>query len=129
MSVANLHASSSFLFWTIITISARWHPTLSPLYSLLVEPYRVMLGSILVGPIHELPPLHGIILLCFWPLAIPRQKNDPSWNLCGLLTNAGLQMGLQNSAVEGVFTLSRHEERERGIRAKTWMACVQINST
>lgn len=127
MSVAALHESSEFLFWTIIIISIRWHPSLYPLYSLIVEPYRLMLGSILVGPILELPLLHSIILLCFWPLAVPKQKYDPSWNFCGFVTNAALQMGLQNSTAERAAVLSRHSDRERIIRAKTWMACVQIN--
>jgi hypothetical protein len=128
MSIADLYNSSNFLFWTIIIISSQYHPSQSSLFNLLVEPYRSMLGSVLMGHILELNLLHGIILLCFWPLSVTKQIYDPSWNYCGLLTNAALQMGLQNSTPGGDAIWSRLSEREQAIRAKTWMACIQINA-
>jgi hypothetical protein len=128
MSIADLHGSSTFLFWTIVIISSRSHPSLSSLYHLIVEPYRKLLSLALLGPILELNLLHGIILLCFWPLSVTKQIYDPSWNYCGLVTNAALQMGLQNFTARGAAILRRQSEREQAIRAKTWMACVQLNA-
>ena len=81
-----------------------------------------------MGPILELDLLHGIVLICFWPLPVAKQIYDPSWSYCGLLTNAALQMGLQNSIARGDSILNIQPEKEQVIRAKTWMACVQINA-
>ena len=126
MSIAELHHFSPFLFWTIVVIASKLHPSLLHFYNGIVESYRTMLGSVLAGPILELDLIHGIILLCFWPLPVAKQIYDPTWHYCGSITNAALQLGLQNSM--GHLPPHGRSEREERIRSKTWMACVQVNA-
>ncbi|KAH8807576.1 hypothetical protein F5884DRAFT_789570 [Xylogone sp. PMI_703] len=126
--IADLYHSSPFLFWTIVIISCQRHTSLKSLYPLLVGSYRTLLGSVLVGSIESLDVLQAIILLCFWPLFVRRQGHDPTWNYCGLITNAALHMRLHSYANGSFDSISKCSEKESRIRAITWMACVQIHS-
>jgi hypothetical protein len=124
MSIATLHQTSPILFWTIIMIASRWHPSLYYLCNSLLDPYLSLLGKTLVEPIYSIEPIQAIALRCFWPLSVPRQVDDPSWNYCGFMTSAAMRMGLnrvtwdtQGSSPKGVINIKR----------KTWMACVYAN--
>ncbi|TVY92933.1 Regulatory protein, partial [Lachnellula willkommii] len=124
VSVKGLHQTSPVLFWTITMIACRWHVSLSYLYDSLLEPYRSLLGRILIEPIHSIESIQAIALRCFWPLSVPRQIDDPSWNYCGLLTNAAMKMGLNKAQRDFQATPPKSTV---GIRILTWIACVQAN--
>ncbi len=87
----------------------------------MVAPYRELLGKVLAGPITTLESIHGIIMLCLWPLAVDKQSQDSSWNYCGLVTNAALRMGLHKDGAESNSTRSRIPKTDAMIRANTWM--------
>ncbi|PMD32666.1 hypothetical protein L207DRAFT_571949 [Hyaloscypha variabilis F] len=127
-TAASIFRSSPFLFWTIIIISSRFHPTLAQIYQAVVTPYRELLGEVLAGPITTLESIHGIIMLCLWPLAVDRQSHDSSWNYCGLVTNAAMRMGLHKDGTDSNRARSRIPKTEAMIRANTWMACLKVNS-
>lgn len=124
MSVATLYRLSPLLFWTIVIISARCHPSHNSKYDELVDDYRVLLERTLMGRLIDIEPIQAGILLCFWPLHVQKQIYDPSWNYCGLLTNAAIKLGFHRIGAHG---------RDRGsvgnfrMKAKTWMACCFIN--
>ncbi|KUJ07762.1 uncharacterized protein LY89DRAFT_742535 [Mollisia scopiformis] len=120
MSFSSLHQSSPILFWTIIIISSRWHPTLHVQYNLFLEPYRHLLGQMLVNQIFFLETIQALTLLSFWPLAVPRQVEDPSWNYCGLITNAARKLGLDKARPSSSDSTSVTKH-------KTWVAIVQAN--
>lgn len=87
-----------------------------------------MIGSVFVGPIFQLHLIQGIVLLCFWPLSVTKQIYDPTWNYCGLITNAALKMALQNVTKEKDAVLDKSLAGAQESHAKTWMACVQVNA-
>ena len=120
--------SSPFLFWTIIIISTRFHPTLAHIYQDVVASYRGLLGKVLAEEITALESIQGIVLLCLWPLAVDKQTLDPTWNYCGLVTNAAMRMGLHKDGTNRNITRSPISKTEARIRAKTWMACMKVNS-
>lgn len=124
MSIATLHQTSPILFWTIVIIASRWHPILYYIYDSLLDPYRSLLGKTLVEPIHSIEPIQAIALLCFWPLSVPRQVDDPSWNYCGIVTNAAMRMGLNKMACGAQGSSTKDFV---SIKEKTWMACVYAN--
>lgn len=128
-SLVALYRSSSFLLWTIAIISSWRHPELSRLYDTIVPEYRELLGRTLAGPILELETLQGLILLCFWPLCVRRQTEDPSWNYCGLITNSALKMGLHRITFDREKGQTSAASLLGKTGAKTWMACLRLNST
>ncbi|KAF4626825.1 hypothetical protein G7Y89_g11331 [Cudoniella acicularis] len=122
--VRELYYSFPILFWTIIIISSRWHPSLHNLYGCLIEPYRDLLAKTTIRPQKSVEFVQAIVLLCVWPLTVPRQSEDPSWNFCGLATNAGMRMALHRLRANEHLGLS---EKASWIRRKTWLALVQAN--
>jgi hypothetical protein len=124
MSVDTLYHSCPFLFWTIIILSSRWNPSLSYLYNDLIEKYQLLLGKSLMAPLNIIEPIQAGILLCYWPLAVERQIYDPTWNYCGLITNAAIKLGIHMVGARRREKLSVLDSR---IQAKTWMACCFIN--
>ncbi|KAH7400080.1 hypothetical protein BKA64DRAFT_474204 [Cadophora sp. MPI-SDFR-AT-0126] len=124
ISVAALYIRSPFLFWTIIIISSRHHPTLGFLCDVLTEPYRSLLEKTMMAPLNALEPIQGGVLLCVWPLNVRKQIYDPSWNYCGLVTNAAIRMGLHRSGGHRRENISPTEIRAQ---SKTWMACCFLN--
>lgn len=107
-------------------ISCRYSPAHSHVYDALLLEYKNLLGKILAGHILEIETLQGLVLLCFWPLVVERQGEDPTWNYCGLITNAALKLGLHR--VDSALTQSLDLSTLAKTRAKTWMACLRINS-
>ncbi|KAF8850816.1 hypothetical protein BDZ45DRAFT_751319 [Acephala macrosclerotiorum] len=119
-SVAVLSQSSPILFWTIVMLSSRWHPSLHHHYNTLLDPYRILLGRTLVEQIFYLESIQALTLLCFWPLSVCRQVDDPSWNYCGIITHAARKMGLDKVRTNSFDRISK-------IKRKTWIAIVQAN--
>jgi hypothetical protein len=126
MSLAELYHSVPFLFWTIVIIASRWHPSLSHLYGELEGPYQDLLARTIIAPILTLATIQGLVLLCIWPLAVAKQQYDPSWNYCGLLTNAATKLGIHKCSMvtDGQETPSEDDAR---VHLKTWMACYLVN--
>jgi hypothetical protein len=120
ISVAELYQYSPILFWTIIMISSRWHRSMSRLHKLLLESYRSILSGTFIEPFHHsLESIQAIILICIWPLAVPRQVDDPTWNYCGLVTNAAVRMGINRLDLRREGS---HLDKGISIKNKTWMA-------
>lgn len=124
ISLHELHESSPLLFWTIIIISSRWHPSLHELYACFLDSYRALLSRALIEPQTSIEFVQAVILLLFWPLAVNRQAEDPSWNLCGMVTNVAMKLAIHRLRVNDRQGLS---EKSAWIRRKTWLACVQAN--
>lgn len=124
MSVDTLYRLYPFLFWTIVIISSRWHPELSDIYPKILSPYRSLLERTLMGRILALEPIQAGALLCYWPMAVEKQSYDPSWNYCGLITNAAIKIGLHKGVIRQPQTLIETDGR---IQLKTWLSCFFIN--
>jgi hypothetical protein len=124
MTISEVHLSAPFLFWTITIIASRWHPNLSHLYQEIEKPYRELMAKTLLAPILDLTVIQGLVLLCTWPLAVTKQIYDPSWNYCGLLTNAAMKLGIHKS---GVANEKQNITNEELVKLKTWMACYAVN--
>lgn len=130
-SIDALHESSSILFWTIILVSSQWHPTQSHLYQQLVAPHQSLLSTVVKIAIQSVQQIHALILLCHWPVPLTRQSEDPSWNYCGMVMNAAMQMGLHQpgsrSELYG-YGYSNAPRTSTEIRTMTWMACFSIST-
>ncbi|KAF2499546.1 hypothetical protein BU16DRAFT_524023 [Lophium mytilinum] len=124
MSVRTLYDLYPFLFWTIVTISSRWHPELSDIYPKIISSYQSLVEKTLMGRILALEPVQAGVLLCYWPLAVEKQSYDPSWNYCGLITNAAIKIGLHKGVIRLPQTLIENDSRSQ---LKTWLACFFIN--
>lgn len=124
VSLHELYESSPILFWTIIIISSRWHPSLHELYAYFLDSYRALLARTLIEPQTSIEFVQAIVLLLFWPLAVNRQAEDPSWNLCGMVTNVAMKLAIHRLRANDRQGLS---EKAAWIRRKTWLACVQAN--
>ena len=68
----------------------------------------------------DIEQIQAVVILCFWPLTVERQVEEPSWNYCGLITNAALKLGIHKAT-------PRTSEYESYIWKKTWSACVYAN--
>ena len=120
VSISSLYQSPPILFWTIIMLSSRWHPSLHHLHNALLPAFRTLLGQVLVEQIFSLESIHDVALLCFWPLSVRRQIDDPSWNYCGHMTNVALTMGLNKVQVDS-------NDPKFNIKRKTWFTIVYAN--
>lgn len=126
MTVSALQQTSPILFWTILIISSRWHSDLSHIYDMILEDYRNLLAHTLLNAIEAIETIQAILLLCFWPLSVERQPDDPSWYYCGMITNAAMKMDIhQITGFDG--TKSDFTEKQIRIRRLTWIACVYSN--
>ncbi|RDW76935.1 hypothetical protein BP6252_04988 [Coleophoma cylindrospora] len=126
MSVMELYNSHRILFWTVVIIASRCHPELFPLFRKLESPYQDILARALLTPVQHIAQIQALILLCFWPLPVATQKDDPSWNYCGLLTNAAVRLGLHKSSMAGK-TRNFTTKEDPAIISKTWIACYILN--
>jgi hypothetical protein len=124
MSVATLYRLYPFLFWTIVIISCRWDPEIYEIYPRIIFPYRSLLEKTLMGRILTLEPIQVGVLLCYWPLTVEKQSYDPSWNYCGLITNAAIKIGIHKGEIRRPQTLIETDDR---IQLKTWLACFFMN--
>ncbi|KAK0110874.1 hypothetical protein ONS96_002461 [Cadophora gregata f. sp. sojae] len=121
MSLSQLHQSSAVLFWAVIIISSRWHPSLFPLYPSLVTGYRDILSKTLLEPMNTIESIQAILMFCVWPFDFWRKIEDPSWSYCGFATNAATRLRINESCAHGCLA------KNARIRKKTWLACVHVN--
>ncbi|KAG4416382.1 hypothetical protein IFR04_010491 [Cadophora malorum] len=120
-TIAELHKLSQVLFWAIIIISSRWHPSLSHLYPSLVTGYRDILSKTLLEPMNTIESIQAILMLCVWPFDFWRKIEDPSWSYCGFATNAATKLRIHENCTHGLSAKSNR------IRKKTWLACIHVN--
>ena len=120
-SLLELRKQSPILFWTIIITSSRYHPYYSTFHQPLTQAYEPLLGSCLVKPIISLSSIHAILILVTWPFPVQAQPQDPTWNYCGLITNAARFLGLHEPGMEKEYGFPRATPREVDLRSKTWL--------
>ena len=120
-SLLELRKQCPLLFWAIIITSSRYHPQYSSFYQALTQAYEPLLGSCLVKAIFSLSTLHAILILVTWPIPVQSQAQDPTWNYCGLITNAARLLGLHEPGREKEYGFPRATPREVELRSKTWL--------
>ena len=120
-SLLELRNQSPILFWTIILTSSRNHPQYSSFHQGLTQAYEPLLGSYLVKTILSLSTIHAILILVTWPIPVQSQPQDPTWNYCGLITNAARLLGLHEPGREKEYGFPRATPREVELRSKTWL--------
>jgi len=123
-----LAKESPLLFWSIIIQASKFHLQHSHLFWPMLAPYQQLLASHLIRPIHKLPIIHAILILCFWPLPVNKQPDDPTWNYCGLITNAAINIGLHRPGREREYGFPRSTERDIELRSRTWLQIFQLNT-
>ncbi len=128
-SLFELQKQSPLLFWAIIITSSRYHPQYSSLYQALTQAYEPLLGSCLMKPMLSLSTMHAILIFVTWPTPVQAQPQDPTWNYCGLITNAARLLGLHEPGREKEFGFPRATRREVELRSKTWLQIFHCSIT
>lgn len=128
-SLLELRKGSPILFWAIIITSSRYHPQYSSLYRALTQAYEPLLGSCLLKAILSLSTMHAILIFATWPVPVQSQPQDPTWNYCGLITNAARLLGLHEPGREKEYGFPRATPREVELRSKTWLQIFHRNIT
>ncbi|KAF2715296.1 hypothetical protein K504DRAFT_23798 [Pleomassaria siparia CBS 279.74] len=128
ISIASIHSSSPFLFWTIITIvlSRQMRLPHASLSDLLLVPYTALLGTKILQVPLSIDTIQALTYLIIWPLGVVRQSLDPSWLYCGIAVNSALSSGLHISRpMQNMHNLSAHLHA----RATTWLGCFFASTT
>lgn len=128
-SLRDLYRSSPFLFWTIIIISSRHHTQHLSIFGKLRPAYEQLLASHVVRAIHSIHTIHAILPLLSWPLPVKAQPEDPSWNFCGLITNAARVLGYHEPGREKEYGFPRATSNDIALRSKTWLDIFHKNMT
>ena len=127
-SLGGLYHTSPVLFWTIVVVSSRFHPSLSGLYSVLLPHQEALLtGNLLAIP--TLKGVHSVLIMCLWPNFAPSEKREPAWNLSGLAISMAMAMGLHTPQKSHEF--SKPQEEIPGTpesRWMTWLMCFEVNA-
>lgn len=128
-SLIELRRQSPILFWAIIITSSRYHPQYSSFHQPLYHAYEPLLGSCLVKSVISLSTIHAILILVTWPFPVQAQPQDPTWNFCGLITNAARHLGLHEPGREKEYGFPRATTKEVELRSKTWLLIFHRNIT
>ena len=127
-SIDVLYRNSPLLFWTIILVACRYHPSYGLDSTMLNTPYKELLGSNLVQTISTVQSIQALIIICMWPIPTLRYSDDPSWNLCGIAMNAAMQLGLHKPEhVQVLYGFGSSNVVKTSIRTRTltWLALFQ----
>ena len=108
--------------------ASRYHPHYSYLHKGFIEPYEQLLSSYLVRPLHTLTTIHALLILCYWPLPVPMQAQDPTWNYLGLVTNAATQLGLHHPGDAREYGFPRVTPKDVELRTKTWLHLFKLST-
>ncbi|CAM1506000.1 Fc.00g116370.m01.CDS01 [Cosmosporella sp. VM-42] len=119
--------TSPILFWTIIIITARDHPTYTILEAQLQHPYQKLLSQHVLSSICCVYTIQALLLLCIWPFPVRHQDDDPSWGYSGLAVAATLQMRLHETGV------GKSDDKPEladivALRLKTWLGCFFVST-
>lgn len=128
MSINNLHQKNSLLFWTIIVIACRDHPTLKHNFERLSKPFNTLLSETLAGPMRSVYTIHSLLLFCLWPLPVSKQILDPSWNYIGIAVSAALRMGLHSNHAPWEYGLQKFSVEDIQLRRRTWLTCFMVST-
>ena len=107
--------------------ACRYHPRYHVAHDAMVKPYQELLASHLIQPMHTLATIHALLILCTWPITVPTQPDDPSWNYCGLATNAALLVGLHKPGQEREYGFPRATTRDIELRSRTMLQIFRLN--
>lgn len=120
-TLSELYAKSPLLFWTVILISSRTHTQYSTFFAELKKPYEQLLAPHLIKGIHSLYDIHAILILITWPIPVRSQPDDPTWNYCGLVTNAARLIGLHQPGREKEYGFPKVTPQEVYFRSMAWL--------
>ncbi|KAF2492110.1 hypothetical protein BU16DRAFT_564574 [Lophium mytilinum] len=130
-SLEELYTSAPALFWGIVLSASLHHPEHWKVHDQLRDAYQSLLEKISSRPIQIFAELQALILICYWPLEIVSQSEDPSWGHSGLVINTALHMGLDKFQDEVLFGHRKAKFTLRFVRPRnrmmTWMKCFQIS--
>lgn len=76
---------------------------------------------------HALSTIHAILIICTWPLPVQKQPDDPSWNYCGLITNAAVNIGLHQPGREREYGFPRATPQDVSLRSRTFLYVFRLN--
>ncbi|KAK9492577.1 hypothetical protein V1508DRAFT_418361 [Lipomyces doorenjongii] len=133
-SATTLLQASPLLFWTVVSISSRYHVSHSHLYNKMAESYTKLLAEALVTSLRSVHAIQAVLYHCLWPLPVKTQDSDPSWTQCSLAVSAALQLGLHKPGFEKEYMREYSSNaraispEEKNIRSKTWMGCVYVST-
>ena len=119
------YETSPLLFWCILTVSARRHPSNSTLLSRLAQTVPDLLWKTIRSVPHPLSLIQSLLLLCTWPFPTSSSATDPSYMLAGIAIHSSLQMGLHRPLHQQDFTKYRVRlnNQEVSSRIAIWTAC------
>jgi hypothetical protein len=130
-SLKELYTTAPALFWGVTITASRYHPHHSDVYGRLIDSYQRLHEQTICRPVQVFAEVQALLLLCYWPLALLSQSEDPTWMHCGLVTNTALSMGLDKFNDEVLFghRKSKHSLQHVNPRNRmmTWMKCFQVS--
>ncbi|KXS99054.1 hypothetical protein AC578_6964 [Pseudocercospora eumusae] len=129
-TMARSYNDCPLLFWVIMAIVSQRIPEYTNLHTQLIAPVQRLATDVSASLHHPLMTVQALLLLCWWPLTLESNFNNPSWSYCGLATHTALQFGFHRPQYPSDFryrdTLSREAFEAR---LRTWLACFIVNQT
>ena len=116
------------LFWTIVVVSSRFHPSLNALHSAL-QPHQeaLLTGNVLALP--SLKGVHSVLIMCLWPNFAQSEMREPAWNLSGLAISMAMAMGLHTPQSSHEYTKPLDDmPGTLESRWMTWLMCFEVNT-
>ena len=68
-----------------------------------------------------------MLILALWPLPVEKQPDDPTWNYCGLVTNAAMHIGLHAPSKEREYGFPRATAKDIELRSRTMLQVFNLN--
>lgn len=125
--IDSIHNDSPVLFWTVIIISAQKHPLHSEQFKRLLTPFKMLFSSYLLNSICSFYTIQALLLLCIWPFPVNKQREDPSWEYCGMAVAAILKLAPDDpQRMWPSSTEASAETVTAGL--KTWLGCFFVTT-
>lgn len=105
------------------------------LYDQLCGLHEMLMPEVTHIAIQNIETVHGLLLLCLWPIPKFRNAYDPSWNYVGLAIQAAMSldchgpMGKESPVAHYKgMTDTPAAEMEPSNQAMTWLGCFEISA-
>lgn len=86
-----------------------------------------MLSGYFVKSIRCIYTIQALLLLCLWPFPVDNQREDPSWEYCGVAVAAVLKLTSNGSQTDWSEANEQCLEDVRW-RLKTWLECFVVST-
>ena len=116
------YETSVLLFWVILSVGSRHFEKDRALYHSLQAPVMRLVWSTMSDVPQDHHVVKALAVIVTWPFPTSSTSSDPSFILCGMMMNIGLQIGLHRPGHAQDFSKFKIEFREAEFkdRVRTW---------